>query len=190
MPLSSWQLCLLSDRISVIKCDSLSFLTETLKVSSPPSPLPFYRLYIRSTLDLSIRHVWIVLLLTAPCCGDAVDKRQREATAKTSPWRKHKSRKQPDMTETSPWLWWVTTGAKQQRAAVAHPEKQPSESLRDELRWHYTHQAQWQLWWIGFVSLFFPPAITHSARAAAEPQQTEERSVVSVGYWIVFVLLF
>lgn len=51
-----------------------------------------------------------------------------------------------------------------------------SESLRDELRWHYTHQAQRQLWWIGFVSSFFP-AITHSARAATAPQKRENESL-------------
>lgn len=150
MPLSSWQLCLLSDRKSVIKCDSLSFLTQTLtqiphKVWTPP-PQITHSIHFGS-------------LYSSHMNCYAVD----------SPWRKHKSWKQPDMTETSPWLWWVTTGAKQQWAAVAETA---SESLRDELRWCYTHQAQWQLWWIGFVSFFFFffQATTHSVRAATELQ--------------------
>lgn len=117
MPLSSWQLCLLSDRISVIKHDSLSFFTETLKVSLPP--------FADYTFDL----LWIALFVMCEslCCWlHFVVLMQlinaKGGNCKTAPWQKHKSKKQPDMTETSPWLWWVTTRAKQQWAAVALEE--------------------------------------------------------------------
>lgn len=165
MPLSSWRPCLRSDSVSVIKCDGLSFLTETLKVSFPLA----CRLHIRSTLDLSIRHVWIAGLLTAACCGDAVDKRRRGRLLNlTLVEKKPKSWKQLDMTEASPWLWWVTTGAKEQWAAVAPPQKQ--------------QVRVWGMSWGGIIlirhndssggldlSPSFFPAITHPGRAATEP---------------------
>lgn len=120
MPQSSWQLGLLSGRISVIKHDSLSVLahsSSSLKVSLPP---------------LQITHSIHSGSLYPSRVNCAVD----------SPWRKHK----PDMTETSPWLWLVATNWATETA---------SESLRDVLRWCYTHQTQRQLRWIGFVSVFF-----------------------------------
>lgn len=83
---------------------------------------------------------------------------------KTTPWQKHKSKKQPDMTETSPWLWWVTTRAKQQWAAVALDEIEQVNA--------------WGMTWGGIIlirhtdssrgldlSPFFP-AITHFACTA------------------------
>ena len=150
MPLSSWQLCLLSDRISVIKRDSLSFLTETLKVSFAPS----HRLHIRSTLDLSIRHVWMVVLLTARCCGDAVDKRLRGRLLNLTLAKAWELK-----TARHDWKLAVTLmGHNRSKTAMSccgSARETASESLRDELRWHYTHQAQWQLWWIGFVAFFF-----------------------------------
>ena len=140
----------LSDRVSVIKHDGLPFLTQTLtQIPTPPTPSPS----IRSTLDFSIRHVWIVVL------SNHLGKNTR---AEKSP------------TWVKPHLDFDESLQEQKTAMSCGRARQTaSESLRDELRWCYTHQAQWQPRWIGFVSLFlfyFFQATTHSARAATELQ--------------------
>lgn len=158
----------LSDRVSVIKRDGLSFVTQTLAQTpqtphspSSPSPIHFGSLY-SSRVN---------------CC--AVD----------SPWKKkHKSWKQPDMSETSPWLWWVTTGAEQQWAAVAEADKQ--------------QVRVWGMSWGSVIlirhndspgldlSPFLPPPNHNSfCPCSCWAAVDWEKQVISVGYWIVVLFI-
>lgn len=100
------------------------------------------------------------------------------ANCKTAPWQKHKSKKQLDMTETSPWLWWVTTKGKQQWAAAA-----PQEIEQVNV---------WGTTWGGIILIRHSDSsrgldlspFFHSHNSFC----LHSHCVVSVGYWLVFVL--
>lgn len=100
------------------------------------------------------------------------------ANSKTAPWQKHKSKKTARHDGNLTLTLMGHNKSKTAMSCCGSRRDSASESVRDDLRWHYTHQAQWQLSWIGFVS-FFP---SHNSFCL------HSHCVVSVGYWLVFVL--
>ena len=142
----------LSDRVSVIKHDGLPFLTQTLtQILQTPPPLTQRSIHFGPLYSSRVN-----------CC------------AVESPWQKHKSWKEPDMSETSPWLWWVTTGAENSNELLRLSQTNS--------KWEFEGWVEVVLYssgpmtalvdWICLLVFFFPffQATTHSARAATELQ--------------------